>query len=108
LLAAGVSPTLLNHPAYVRAHGALEDIDRFDAHFFGYLPHEAEMMDPQQRLFLECAWEALERAGYDSALFDGQIGLYAGSSMSSYMFILYANQELLETMDSFQALLGND
>jgi acyl transferase domain-containing protein len=108
LLAAGVSPTLLNHPAYVRARGALEDIDRFDAHFFGYLPREAEMMDPQQRLFLECAWEALERAGYDSALFNGRIGIYAGSSMSSYMFVLYANHELIETMGSFQALIGND
>ena len=108
LLAAGVSPSLLNTPHYVKARGALEDIDRFDAHFFGYLPREAEIMDPQQRLFLECAWEALERAGYDSERFDGRIGIYAGSSMSSYMFILYANHQLIESLGSFQALIGND
>ncbi|HEX6292476.1 MAG TPA: beta-ketoacyl synthase N-terminal-like domain-containing protein [Herpetosiphonaceae bacterium] len=105
---AGVSDALLHHPRYVRAHGSLDDIDRFDAHFFGYLPREAEILDPQQRLFLECAWEAIERAGYNTETFDGRIGVYAGASMSSYMLLLYANPHVMEALGSFQALLGND
>src|SRR5436305_7832267 len=60
LLAAGVDPQLLRRPNYVKAMGVLEDADLFDAQFFGYTPREAEIIDPQQRVFLECAWEALE------------------------------------------------
>jgi amino acid adenylation domain-containing protein/non-ribosomal peptide synthase protein (TIGR01720 family) len=108
LLAAGIPPALLQNPHYIGARGAMQDIDRFDAHFFGYLPREAELMDPQQRLFLECAWEALERAGYDSERFARRIGVYAGSSMSSYMLVLYAQQQMIESLGSFEALLGND
>ncbi len=84
LLAAGVSAEVLREPAYVRAGGALEDVDLFDARFFGFTRREAEATDPQQRLFLECAWHALESAGCDPSSYPGRIGVYAGSSRSSY------------------------
>jgi len=70
---------------FVPARGVLEDVDQFDAAFFGIQPREAALMDPQHRLFLECAWEALEAAGYDSEAFGGLIGVYAGLSINSYL-----------------------
>ncbi len=77
---AGVEPRLLENPNYVKGCGILQNIDRFDASFFGYIPAEAEVMDPQVRLFHQCAWEALENAGYDPFSYGGRIGLYAGAS----------------------------
>jgi len=65
LRAAGEDAALLSHPHYVKAAPVLEDHDAFDAAFFGYSQREARLMDPQQRLFLEVAWEAFEDAGYD-------------------------------------------
>jgi acyl transferase domain-containing protein len=87
LLAAGVPPHLLRRPDYVPAAPTLDEIDLFDAKFFGMTPREAMVTDPQHRLFLECAWEALERAGYCGESYDGSIGVFAGSgpSMSSYV-----------------------
>lgn len=79
---AGVEPELLNNPNYVKAYGLLEDIDCFDASFFGYTPREAEIMDPQIRIFHECVWAALEDAGYDPGTYDGLIGLYAGATLN--------------------------
>ena len=63
LIAAGVDPALLDDPNYVKAQPYLEGIDQFDARFFGYSPAEARLADPQHRLFMECAWQALEDAG---------------------------------------------
>src|SRR5258705_6719751 len=65
LLASGVEPSLLSNPQYIRAAAPLSDVDQFDSGFFNISPREAEIMDPQHRLFLECVWEALENAGYD-------------------------------------------
>ena len=73
LAAAGVAASALADPRYVRAKGALAGADRFDAAFFGYTPREAEVMDPQHRVFLECAWEALEDAGCVPRRFPGRI-----------------------------------
>ncbi|HZN76756.1 MAG TPA: SDR family oxidoreductase [Micromonosporaceae bacterium] len=85
LAAAGVPQGTLSDPAYVRAQGVLPDADQFDAQFFGISPKEADVMDPQQRILLECAWEALEDAGYDPARIRGPVGVYAGTYYNSYL-----------------------
>ncbi|MFY9825408.1 MAG: amino acid adenylation domain-containing protein, partial [Thermoanaerobaculia bacterium] len=109
LLAAGVDSGLVENPNYVRAKGILGDVDLFDAAFFGLNPREVELMDPQHRVFLECAWEALEHAGWDSDRFPGLIGVYAGMSMNTYMIInLLPHMELVASVDTLQASLGND
>jgi acyl transferase domain-containing protein len=108
LLAAGVHQSTLDDPNYVKAAGYLEDADLFDAGFFGFSPREAEVMDPQQRLFLECAWESLEDAGCDPKTYKGLIGVYAGMGMSTYLFRLLADPDLCALVGSFQLLLGND
>ena len=109
LRAAGVDEALLADPAYVRACPALSDVDRFDAAFFGIGAREAELMDPQHRLFLECAFEALEGAGCDPARFDGAVGVFAGSTMSTYWNTqLLGHPHASRWPGSFQALLGND
>ena len=77
---AGVDREQLSHPGYVKAMGFLQSIKEFDAGFFDYVPVEAEVMDPQVRLFHEVTWEALEDAGYIPETYDGLIGLYAGAS----------------------------
>ncbi|WP_144153912.1 non-ribosomal peptide synthetase/type I polyketide synthase [Paraburkholderia sp. BCC1885] len=69
---------------YVKARPILADVDRFDAGFFGMLAREAALTDPQQRLFLEIAWEAFEDAGYDPAKIAGAVGVFAGTSMNTY------------------------
>ncbi|HWN42411.1 MAG TPA: amino acid adenylation domain-containing protein [Thermoanaerobaculia bacterium] len=85
LLAAGIPADRLRAPSYVRARGVLAGADLFDAGFFDYSPREAEVMDPQHRLFLECAWEALESAGYANEGCGGAIGVYAGASPNTYL-----------------------
>lgn len=85
VLEAGVDAQILKKPGYVKAWGVLGDVERFDANFFGYNPREAEMLDPQQRIFLEEAWKALENAGYDSQKTAGDIGVFASTGMNSYI-----------------------
>jgi amino acid adenylation domain-containing protein len=75
---------LSRDPHYVRARSILEEVDLFDAEFFGIYPREAELLDPQQRLFLECCWQAFEDAGYDPCTYPGAVGVFAGSTLSSY------------------------
>jgi len=108
LLEAGVERSMLDHPNYVKAGTVLDDIDRFDAPFFGINPREAELMDPQQRLFLECSWEVLERAGYDPATYAGRIGVFGGTFMSRYAFNLYSTPGLIELVGETAIRWGND
>ncbi|WNZ21408.1 acyltransferase domain-containing protein [Leptolyngbya sp. NK1-12] len=108
LRAQGVDSALLQHPQYVRASAVLEGIDRFDADFFGISPKEAEILDPQQRLFLECAWEALEDAGYDAERYRGMIGVYAGAAMNSYLLNLLHYPDLEQTLGRYQLFLASD
>jgi amino acid adenylation domain-containing protein len=109
LLAAGIDPALVDNPNYVRAKGILGEVDLFDAGFFGLNPREVELMDPQHRLFLECSWEALENAGWDAERYPGLVGVYAGESMNTYMIMnLLSHMELVASVDTLQASLGND
>ncbi len=100
---------------FIRARGVLDDADKFDAAFFGIVPREAELMDPQHRLFLECAWETLENAGWDPEQFPGMIGLYAGLSINSYLlYNLCADRRFTADFaaqfqtGNYHTLLGND
>ncbi|MEH1848178.1 MAG: beta-ketoacyl synthase N-terminal-like domain-containing protein [Nostoc sp.] len=106
LLAAGVKPEELQNPNYVRRYASFPGIDEFDAGFFGYSPREAEILDPQHRLFLECAWEALENAGYDSEQYSGAIAVYAGAALNSYLVNLYSNPNY-NTIDPVQVVVSN-
>ncbi|MEO1396834.1 MAG: beta-ketoacyl synthase N-terminal-like domain-containing protein, partial [Cyanobacteria bacterium J06634_5] len=120
ILAAGIDPTLVTHPDYVRASPVLEQIECFDAELFGYSPKEASLIDPQQRLLLECAWESLENAGYDPFSYAGDIGLFAGASMNTYLLNhVYPNRHRLDANDNmsvftlsalggFQTSVAND
>jgi acyl transferase domain-containing protein/thioesterase domain-containing protein len=105
LEAAGVAASLLRDPNYVKAGAVLDDIALFDAGFFGLTPREATITDPQHRLFLECAWEALEHAGYDPQRYAGAIGVYAGAGMNGYDA---ARPGLAGTADEYQTRIGND
>ena len=84
LLASGVSEAQLRNPSYVKAAPVLEGPGEFDADFFGLLPMEARMMDPQHRILLELAQEAIEDAGYDPNRYAGRIGVFAGSALNTY------------------------
>ncbi|WP_414514556.1 SDR family NAD(P)-dependent oxidoreductase [Nostoc sp. PCC 9305] len=110
---AGIDPSSFNDANYVKASGILSDIDLFDAAFFDISPKEAQIIDPQHRLFLECAWETLENAGYDPATYTGLIGVYAGMGMNLYAgrtywnHNLYPNRERLEYVDDSQLAIAN-
>ena len=85
LAAAGVTPEQAADPEYVRVGGPLPQVDLFDAAVFGFSPREAETMEPQHRMFLECSWEALESAGYCPTDVPGQVGVFGGSGFPHYM-----------------------
>ncbi|MEO0537754.1 MAG: SDR family NAD(P)-dependent oxidoreductase [Cyanobacteria bacterium P01_A01_bin.123] len=93
----------------VKTGAILDDIELFDASFFGFNPREAETMDPQHRLFLECAWEALENAGYNSEIEERLIGVYAGVGMGTYLlYNLSPNRNLIESRGFLPTLVGVD
>ena len=107
LLARGIPSAALSNPRFVKASTIIEDIDLFDAGFFGFNPREAEVIDPQQRLFLECCWEVLEKAGYDPESYRGLIGLYAGVGFNSYALNLARSAEAAK-VGGYQLAIGND
>src|SRR5438105_377885 len=92
----------------VNASGMIEGAELFDAEFFGYSPREAELMDPQQRLFLEHAWRALESAGYDPQAYPGAVGVYAGAGINHYLFQLLGRRGEAPDVDDFQLMLLNN
>ena len=109
LLAAGEDVHRIRDPYYVKAASPLDDVDLFDAAFFGYNAREAGILDPQQRLFLEHAWEALEDSGYAPSQYDGLIGVYAGIAWNTYLLSnLTTHPELFDSGGGFQVLITND
>lgn len=115
LLSMGASPDQMEEEGYVRRRGFLPGVEYFDAAFFSFTPKDAEITDPQQRLFLECAWEALEDAGLDPARERRRIGVYAGSSLNTYFlhYVLPTRANVEQFTQAFQVdhyplLIGND
>ncbi|MEY4941147.1 MAG: hypothetical protein RIQ93_2882 [Verrucomicrobiota bacterium] len=101
-------PPKLNDPRFVKARAVLRNAEWFDAAFFNINPREAELMDPQQRVFLECSWEALEDAGCNPETFEGLIGVFAGASMNTYLFTnILTNKGLIEDFGLFSTMLLN-
>ncbi|MCY7353288.1 MAG: amino acid adenylation domain-containing protein [Cytophagaceae bacterium] len=98
-----------NDPSYVRARGIIDQADQFDAAFFGLNPKLAELMDPQQRIFLEIAWEALEQTGHLPPNYAGTIGVYAGCGNNTYYSHNVLGQErLIDQVGSFQVMTVNE
>jgi acyl transferase domain-containing protein/acyl carrier protein len=109
IAALGVDPRLLADPRYVKVGTVLERAADFDAAFFGVNPREAEVLDPQQRIFLECAWEAIEDAGYDVDRVSVPVGVFAGATMNTYVIAnLLANPQVLAAVGGYQAMISND
>jgi acyl transferase domain-containing protein len=95
-------------PRWVGAAGLLDDIESFDAPFFNFNQREAEVTDPQHRIFLECAWEALEDAGYDAAAYQGLVGVYAGAAVNTYLLGLNSYESFRDLIGSFHTTIGNE
>ena len=108
LLEAGVAPELISDPAYVPARPVLEDVAGFDAAFFGLSPRMAALTDPQQRLFLEVCWEALEQSGYCVPEHRGRVGVYGGANISTYLLGLSEQVMSDEDISAYEIIMGND
>jgi acyl transferase domain-containing protein len=106
ILASGVPASLLSDPRYVKAAPILEEPGHFDAGFFGFSPMEARTMDPQHRILLELAHEALEEAGYDPDCYAGRVGVFTGAALNSYFVNVGLHRRLTE--DYIPTLIGND
>jgi len=104
----GLDPKSNGSTQEIKAGGILKDIEQFDASFFGFSPIEAAMIDPQHRLLLECAWEALEKAGYDSEREERPIGVYGGIGSSTYLLYNLIPNNLKEYLGYFPTLLASD
>ncbi len=115
LFRAGADPREIKDPSYVPARAVLQAPELFDAEFFGFTPRDAELIDPQHRFFLECAWEALEDAGYDPIGGLGNAGVFAGCSMNTYLLGHVFGREEVQARflqvfqaDGYNLLVGND
>lgn len=110
LLAAGVPQQLLNDPSYIKAGAIFEGVDQFDAAFFGFNPREAAVIDPQHRVFLESAWEALENAGYNSETYPGAISVFAGTGLNRYLLfnVMPQRERIAQSLGEHPLIIGND
>ena len=102
-------PASVTDPNYVPARGILDGVDLFDAEFFGINPREADVLDPQQRLFLEASWEALENAGYDPGTTNGSIGVFAGMSNNTYFPAnIQGQRNIIDLVGALQTMMANE
>jgi acyl transferase domain-containing protein/acyl carrier protein len=109
LVAAGIDKARIEDPSWVKYWMKFEKADDFDADFFGYSPRQASSIDPQQRVFLECAWEALETAGYQPSSSEESVGVYAGSGFSSHLLdVLFHHSWGSSSTSSLEYILDND
>jgi amino acid adenylation domain-containing protein len=106
-LARGLDSARLADPSWVKAVSEMDGYDCFDDLFFGVNPREAELMDPQHRVLLECAWAALESAGYDPQQIAGRVGVWAGATLSTYLLFHLVGNPLAAGADPLQVVLGN-
>ena len=104
-----VDESLRQHPNYVRRRGLMTDVAGFDAGFFKFTPKDAELLDPQQRLFLDLAWIALEDAGLTDSIRGSRAAVYAGTAHNSYYVeSVLKNSQVMRRVGAFQAMLMND
>lgn len=110
LRAAGVSEEDIADPEYVRNYFSMDEVEYFDAGFFGYQPRDVEAMDPQHRLFLECAWTALDNAGYaDTERYGGRIGVFGGIARDAYLHhYVSRHPRYRDVLGDFAVNMGND
>lgn len=103
-----MDPEDLRNPNLVKAKGVLDNIELFDAPFFNISTREAQIMDPQQRLFLESGWNAIESAGYDASTYPGQIAVYAGVNTNTYLLSRLEQLGIRSAVDYFTLSLANE
>ncbi|MBW4049604.1 MAG: amino acid adenylation domain-containing protein, partial [Proteobacteria bacterium] len=104
-----IPPAVRADPSYVKARGVVDGVEYFDAAFFGIPPREAQLMDPQQRIFLELCWECLERAGHAPDATTGPVGVFAGMHNATYFQNHVQHRpDLVEALGAFQVMLGNE
>jgi phthiocerol/phenolphthiocerol synthesis type-I polyketide synthase E len=108
IIAGGVDPAQVRLPGYVKWARPMAGHDMFDAGFFGLNPREAEIIDPQHRVFLECAWEALEDAGYNVEQLSRRVGVYGGARMNGYLRNVFSSPAVLASTSDLQIQVAND
>jgi len=106
LLRSGVPAACLSNPNYVKASPILEDPFQFDANFFGFSPMEARTLDPQHRILLELAQEAIEDAGYDPNRYSGRIGVFTGAALNTYFMDRGLSRQFAQ--EYIPTLIGSD
>ena len=108
LIAAGVPPRTFNNPNYVRRRGIVRDAEMFDAEFFNFTPREAELLDPQHRLFLECAWHALEDSGINPFNTDKKVAVFGGTGSPYHLLNTIENESVLKYANGTSIITSND
>lgn len=104
-----IDPQEHNDPTYVAARGVIDGVEDFDAGFFGIAPRQADLMDPQHRLFLELCWECLERAGHAPDSTEVPVGVFAGMNNATYFQRhVLRHPDLIEKVGAFQVMLDNE